>query len=258
MKSHILLFIALSILLISPTISFFAEAQAQADCVAYSGNSIPDSQIDGVIGPEWNDAGLVSQFAIDPQGLAQVWTKQDGTYLYVAIRFYADSQNPWVAIQFGQDICMSSSADGAMFGDDNYAANGYRDIYFLQSGQVGVDATQNGVGAINVNASNAVVVELKKPLNSGDTAGKDINWTQACSYPMVIMWDSDGGGSSGGSVNHAVGTHTARTLLVNSETNIVPEFPTSIVLVIAAAALVFVAILTKKQSNKLHRNIPIV
>jgi hypothetical protein len=152
---------------------------------------------------------------------------------------------------------MSSSADGAMFGDDNYAANGYRDIYFLQSGQVGVDATQNGVGAINVNASNAVVVELKKPLNSGDTAGKDINWTQACSYPMVIMWDSDGGGSSGGSVNHAVGTHTARTLLVNSETNIVPEFPTSIVLVIAAAALVFVAILTKKQSNKLHRNIPI-
>jgi hypothetical protein len=174
-----------------------AQAQTQTDCNAYRGKTIPDSEIDGVIGPEWDDAGKIKT-TINPEGLADVWTKQDGTYLYVAIRFYADSQNPWVAIQFGQAFCMSPSADGALFGDDNYAPNGYKDIYFLNGGQIGIDAIQNGVGAISVNASNCVVVELKKPLNSGDTAGNDINWTQACSYPMVIMWDSNGGGSGGG------------------------------------------------------------
>ena len=250
MKIHTLLFLVVSILSITIIIPLIAEARAQTDCNAYHGNPIPDSEIDGVIGTEWNDAGYVTKIQIDPQGLAELWTKQDGTYLYEAVRFFADSQNPWVAIQFGQDICMSTSADGAMFGDDNYAANGYKDIYFLESGQIGVDAIQNGMGAISVNASNSVVVELKKPLGSGDSAGKDINWTQACSYPMVIMWDSDGGGSSGGSVNHAVGTHTARTLLVSSEANPVPEFPTSAVLVIAAVAVVFVAIYTKRFTTK--------
>ena len=248
MKTRIIVFLTLSILLVTSMFSFVV-AQAQEDCTAYKGSSISDSEINGVIGPEWNDAGS-SQITIDPQGLANVWTKQDGTYLYLALRFNADSQNPWVAIQFGQGICMSPSNDGALFGDDNHAANGYNDIYFLQNAQIGVDAIQNGVGAISVNASNAVVVELKKPLNSGDTAGKDINWTQACSYPMVIMWDSDGGGSSGGSVNHAYGAHTIRTVLVSSETNSIPEFPTSTILVIGALAVVFVAAATKKLTPK--------
>jgi hypothetical protein len=188
--------------------------------------------------------------AIDPTGLAHLWIKQDGTSLYMAIRFYADSQNPWVSIQFGQDFCMSPSADGALFGDDNYAANGYKDIYFLDGGRVGIDAIQDGVGAISVNASNAVIVELKKPLNSGDAAGKDFNWTQACSYPMVIMWDSDGGGSSGGSANHATGAHTVKTVVVSSEVNPVPEFPASTVLVAAAVAMVFVAVFAKRLSPK--------
>jgi len=249
MKTRTILFIALSILLLTAMFSFIVKAQAQADCNAYRGKPIPDSEIDGVIGPEWNDAGYVKT-TINPQGLADVWTKQDGTYLYIAIRFYADSRNPWVAIQFGQDFCMSPSADGALFGDDNYAPNGYKDIYFLEGGQIGIDAIQNGVGAISVNASNAVVVELKKPLNIGDTAGKDINWTQACSYPMVIMWDSNGGGSSGGSVNHAGGTPTVKTLFVSPEANPVPEFPTSTVLVIAAVAMVFVAVVTKRLTRK--------
>jgi len=249
MKTRTILFVALSILLLSSMFSFVVKAQAQEDCNAYKGSPISDSEINGVIGPEWNDAGS-AQMTIDPQGLAHVWTKQDGTYLYLAIRFYADSQNPWVAIQFGQEFCMSPSADGALFGDDNHAANGYDDIYFLQGGQIGIDARQDGVGAISVNASNAVVVELKKPLSSGDTAGKDFNWTQACSYPMVIMWDSDGGGSSGGSVNHAYGAHTTKTIFVSSETNPIPEFPTSAVLVIAALAVVFVAVATKRLAPK--------
>ena len=250
MKTRIFLFVAISILLITSMTSVIVEAQTQADCNAYHGASIPDNQIDGVIGPEWNDAGSTNT-TINPQGLAEVWTKQDGTDLYVAIRFQADSPHSWVALQFGQDFCMSPSADGAVFGDNTYASdstNGYCDIHFTDNAAVAPDTIQNGVGAIAVSASNLVVVELKKPLNSGDTAGKDINWSQACSYPMVIMWDSNGGGSSGGTVNHAGGTPLVKTLLISPESNPVPEFPTSTVIVIAAMATVFVAFLTKRYA----------
>ena len=237
MKKSIFLFVVLSALLLLTTIPRVTQVHAQTNCNAYKGSSIPDSDIDGVIGPEWNDAGS-SQITIDPQGTADIWIKQDGTNLYLALRFTADSQNPWVAIQLGQTFCMSPSADGALFGDDNYAPNGYKDIYFKESGQIGIDDVQNGVGAINVNASNVVTVELKKPLNSEDTAGKDLNWTQSCSYPMMIMWDSNGGGSNGGSVDHAAGAHTSNTILVSADTKPVPEFPSfAIVLLLGAATI---------------------
>jgi hypothetical protein len=108
--------------------------------------------------------------------------------------------------------------DLVLFGDDNFAANGYRDASMTgaksKSGIV-VDATQHGVGAMGVGAGNVVTLELKKPLNSGDTAGKDIAWTAGNVYSMVIVWDTDGGGSSGGNADHAGGTTpTVRTVLV--------------------------------------------
>jgi hypothetical protein len=254
MKTRIFVFSVFSILLLITTVSFeISQVHAQTSCNAYKGSSIPDNEIDGVIGPEWNDAWS-SQTAINPTGTADTWIKQDGTNLYIALRFTADSANPWVAIQFGQSFCMSPSADGALFGDDNYAPNGYKDIYFLESGQIGADATQNGVGAINVNASNTVVVELMKPLNSGDADGKDINWSQACSYPMVISWQSNGGGASGGSVNHAVGTPTVNTVFVSSDVKPVPEFPSATIVLIIGAVTILVAVTMKRHSLKKQRD----
>jgi hypothetical protein len=110
---------------------------------------------------------------------------------------------------------MDSGVDGDLFGHDDYAADGHVDIYYKGSGPIEVDATQNGVGALNVSAGNLVTVELKKPLNSGDVDGKDITWTVGGIYDLVIAWDTNGGGSSGGNTNHKSVTPIAYTVLIS-------------------------------------------
>ena len=223
---------------------------AQPDFNAFYGTPIPDSQIDGKIGDEWNDAGSCTNVPVAPSRNAEVWTKQDGTYLYVGLRFMADSSNPWVAFEFGPSTCMETNADGALFGDDNYSPNGYEDIYFTPPAGVTPDQIQDGKGAISVNASNFVTVELKKSLNSGDTAGKDINWTQGSTFMLRIAFDSEGGGSSGGSSNHANESQIARTILIDANT--IPEFPASIV-VIGTLSIAIPAILLAKRQKRANK-----
>ena len=208
-------FLVIGLLVVSTSPAKFVSAQSILN--AFNGKTIPDSQIDGKIGPEWDDAGSFTNTNISPDEIAHVCTKQDGTYLYIAITFLADSTNPWVAIQFGTSLCMSTTADGALFGDDNYAANGYTDIHFTQGIGIAPDAIQDGIGAISVNASNYATIELKKPLNSLDTSGKDINWTPGKTYTIVIMWSSQGNGSSGGTTTHSSKTPIGHTLLIDED-----------------------------------------
>jgi len=143
---------------------------AQFDFNAFLSNQIVDENIDGVIGAEWNDASNYADIAIEPYGTAEVWTKNDETYLYLVMQFTADSNNPWVAIQFDIPSHMSTGADGAIFGHDRLGANEYLDISFGGVGSISVDEIQNGIGAINVGDSNQITIELKKPLDSGDSA----------------------------------------------------------------------------------------
>lgn len=213
---------------------------AQVDFDAYKGAAIADGLIDGVIGTEWDDGGHYTGVTIDPMGTAEIWTKHDGTNLYFALRFTADSNNPWIAIQLGRDSCMDNSADGALFGHDSYAADGYADIKFDGVGPILVDSTQNGVGAMTV-VSNLVTIELKKPLNSGDAAGNDITWLEGSQQKLVIAWDSNGGGSSGGTTNHRDGGPTSRTIFIDP--NPIPEFPgwvfIAVLLIVTIPAIVF-------------------
>lgn len=129
------------------------------------------------------------------------------------------------------------------------------DISFGEPATVIEDAIQNGVGAISVSSSNVTVVELKKPLNSGDTAGKDIAWSSGNTYAILIMWNSQGMGSSGGNTTHFQpgGTKTAQTVLVSSSG--ISAFP-SLALIAAVAiivALVVVAVLAiKLRRRTLH------
>jgi len=187
-----------------------------ADLIAQKGTAIADASIDGTVGTEWNDAKSYANIPITPSGTASVWVKNDGTNLYIALQFTADSNNPWVALQFGATGCMDSGSDGDLFGHDDYAANGHKDIKYTGAGPITVDATQNGKGAINVGSGNLVTVELKKPLNSGDTTGGDIAWTVGSTYSLVIAWDTNGGGSSGGTTNHKSATPIARTIQIGA------------------------------------------
>jgi hypothetical protein len=248
MKKHTFLFVSITFGLLLATFSLIGFVSAQQDCSAFYGNPIPDSQIDGVIGSEWDDAGSFTNVAISPWGIAHLWAKQDGTNLYIALRFVADSENPWVAFQMGPSFCMSTSADGAVFGDDTLSANGYVDIHFNEGGMIpAVDAQQDGKGAISVNASKFVIVELKKPLNSGDAEGKDVAWAQGNLGTLTIFWDSDGGGSSGGSASHMSGTAVVNNMLISAEP--VPEFP-SLILALSLMVLAVPAVILGKRWRK--------
>ena len=235
-----------SLILLATSYVAWQPAWSQTfDFDAYLGTQIPDGSIDGTIGTELDDSGHYTSVAIDPSGTAEIWTKNDGTNVYIAVRFTADSSNPWITLQLGADTCMDNSADAAVFGDDSLAASGYSDAYFPTGSSVNSDTSQNGVGAMVVDAGNVVTIELKKPLNSGDTAGKDINWAPLSINNIVVDWDSNGGGSSGGSANHRGGsTPTGRKVRIN--TVAVTEFAT-LTLVAALLVLTVLAVFIAKK-----------
>jgi hypothetical protein len=226
---------------------------AQHDFDAFLGNSIDDNDIDGAIGSEWDDAGNYTNIAIDPQGTAEVWTKHDGTYLYMAVRFTADSDNPWVSFLFGGTTCMTADTDGALFGHDNYASNVYQDISFNGVTAISVDDSQDGTGAMTVDASNVVTVELKKPLNSGDSDGKDAAWTEDNTYSLIVMWNSNSYGARGGSVTHSEGSLTDRTIFINS--NAIPELPGLMFTAILVATAISAFLLRKRIAPKPMANV---
>lgn len=219
---------------------------AQVDFDAFLGNPIPDEEIDGTIGNEWNDAGNYTGVAIDPPATAEIWTKHDQTYLYIAMQFMADSANPWVGFQFEQTNHMSPGADGAIFGHDEIGANQYRDISFGGFGIISADGTQNGEGTINLSPSNLVTVELKKPLSSGDSEGADIEWTVGNTYTLIIRWDSNGGGSSGGDSSHFSGSVRDRTIHINTDE--IPEFSATTLLLTLATMTAIILILKKQKT----------
>lgn len=221
---------------------------AQAGLSAYSGSTIADSEIDGTIGEEWDDAGRYTNVTLNPAGTADLWIKHDETYMYIALSFTADSNNPWVGFQFVGGNCMVADADGALFGHDKFSADGYHDIFFGDMPVIGSDGVQDGVGTFNVDSLNNVVIELKKPLRSGDAAGRDVAWAVGDERSILIMWDSDAGGSSGGNTSHRVGNRAANTILINPEP--IPEISTFGIIVMLIAALALMLIFKVKQGYK--------
>jgi hypothetical protein len=244
---HLLILVISLVFLIIVPINL-ASAQ-QTDFVAVRGASIPDTQIDGNIGAEWNDASSYTDVSIAPHGSVHIRIKQDGTYLYIALEFLVDSTDPWVALEFGNTACMSANADGALFNDDNYCPNSYSDISFTQTVGVASDKTQDGKGAISVNASKFVFIELKKPLSCGDTSGKDVSWSEGKTYSMLMTWDSNGGGSSGGATNHAMQAPVTQTILISS--NSIPEFPYPLLTLGVLVAIVSLVLLTQRKKLKI-------
>lgn len=225
-------------------VSSIVPIYAQFDFDAFTGNSISDAEIDGIIGNEWDDASNYPDTSIGPTGTAEIWTKHDGTHLYIAIEFIADSSNPWVGIQFEKTNHMSSGADGAIFGHDGIGPDHYRDISFGGFGRISSDTKQDGVGVIYVGTSNIVTIELKKPLNSGDSDGSDIAWYADESYTLIVLWDSNGGGSSGGSSGHTGSSQSNRTIFINPE--VIPEFSELTVRIALVTVTMLILVFRKK------------
>lgn len=192
----------------------FVDAQSELTMVL--GNSINNSDIDGVIGDEWDDITSFNNQEISPQGNAQIWLKHDQSHLYIAVVFEADSNNPWAALQLGNPNCMTSNTDGAIFGHDELSPDGYQDISFGGFGVIRSDTSQDGVGSMGI-SMNTVTIELKKPLNTQDATGNDIQWSEDNSYDIIIMWDSNGGGSSGGTTSHTSNNPKPKTIYLEPQ-----------------------------------------
>ena len=245
-KPAILLLTAMLMLLVTAILTV-KPVSAQPDLNAVLGSAIDDSRIDGAMGDEWSDAANQTGVAINPHGTAAIWTKHDDANLYVALSFTADSGNPWVAVMFSPAAHMANTSDGALFGHDEFDANGYGDIFFGGVGIIKIDAQQDGKGAFSIDPQKRVTVELKKPLNSGDQAGNDVNWQQGIAYAVTIMWDSNGDGSSGGSVSHYYGTFTDKTLLIS--TSSIPELTAFALVAILAATAISATLLFRRCAS---------
>lgn len=220
-KRTVILSTVTLLLFISVLFSSLAFVNAQPDLTMFLGSSISDSDIDGIIGSEWDDITSYTNEEISPQGSAQIWLKHDQTHLYVAVVFEADSNNPWVALQLGNPNCMTSNTDGAIFGHDDLSPNGYNDIYFGGFGVIRSDSSQDGVGAMDI-SMNTVTIELKKLLNTQDDDGRDIEWSADNSYDIIIMWDSDDNGSSGGTTSHTSNNPTPKNIYLETQTTPTP------------------------------------
>jgi len=179
----ITLLLILSILFTSTTLVY-----AQSDFTVSIGNSINNSNIDGIIGEEWDDVTSYTNIEISPQGNAKIWIKHDQTHLFLAVQFEADSNNPW-----------------------------YQDISFGGFGVIRSDMSQDGNGAIDISTSNTVTIELKKPLNTQDNDGRDIQWFEDNIYALIVMWDSNGGGSSGGNTGHTANSPNPKTIFIQPQ-----------------------------------------
>ena len=230
--------LALLCLVVVSPLAWVEVGVGQPEFTAYVGSLVSDEQIDGVIGSEWDDAGKYLNASIFGNRTADVWMKHDNENLYLAYRFQADSNDPWTAVELTRNGCMVPNVDGALFGHNEFSADGYQDMYFVGIGSVRMDSVQDGKGVIAVDSSNVVAVELKKPLDSGDTAGFDMAWSAGRSYGFRIMWDSNGDGSSGGRMGHQV-TGEELTLFLSPEA--VPELPSVVLAAFLVASIVVVA-----------------
>jgi hypothetical protein len=72
------------------------------------------------------DAGNYTNVTINPQGKANLLVKNDDSNLYLAIIFSANTNSPWLGIVFSRAGYNTANAD-AVFGNDNFASNGYLD-----------------------------------------------------------------------------------------------------------------------------------
>jgi hypothetical protein len=240
--------VLLLLLLILGNIFFgVALVSAQSDFIAYRGGGFHDGQIDGYIdSSDWNDAGYYPSVALAPSGTGELWIKHSAGTLFIALKFTADSSNPWVGIQYQESVPMASGADGSIFGNDNLGS-GYVDVTFGGEGVVSADSSQDGVGYMYVTASNVVSLELKKPLSSGDSG--DIAWDVGNSYNLTLIWDSDGGGSSEGSADHQSGSIENISIFLNPD--VIPEF-SALIMTLSLIATTLLVIIYKRKSILQH------
>lgn len=144
---------------------------------------------DQVISSFWSDipAFEVSEYTVDTtQGYVK--SAHDDYYSYFLFA-YASSLK-WIAVELDADTanCMEAGHDGWVFGNSS-SITGFSwvgDVHFLGDNQHPAQDARNDVSFERVtdSASGLTFVEMKRALDTGDTAGNDIVFTIDTTYTV--------------------------------------------------------------------------
>jgi len=203
-----------------------APAAAISITVTYSSTPVADADLDGNPATgAWSDAGSwtisLENGAASPYGSATLFAKHDGTSVYFRIDGKIDV--PWTSAAgnhfwLGMEVSStgtshhsgSGSWDGVFFGESAYSpAPAYPPSAVDTNGfskPPAKDTTQNDFGKMGYSGSGApysFTAEWKRPLNSGDTQDVAFVADGTNTYNFFATTDSDGGGSSGGNIDHS-------------------------------------------------------
>ncbi|NIN65976.1 MAG: PKD domain-containing protein [Anaerolineae bacterium] len=201
-------------------ISLFSVAAPVSITVPFSSTSVLDADLDGDPSTgAWEDALSVviplENGEPDPIGSATLFVKHDGGYLYFRIDGFMDilwvstaGDHFWLGFQVsptGTSHHGSGEWDGTFFGHSSFATqpvavdtNGFRR-------PPAEDASQDVIGFMGssgVAYPYPFTAEWKRPLSSGDADDLIYVADGTTTYNFFATTDSNGGGSSGGNINH--------------------------------------------------------
>jgi len=263
--------ITVNILMLSFAVLMFqgftepANAAAVSATVPYSSTPLADSDLDGFPNTgAWSDANHytvdLENGAAAPYGTATVYFKHNGTDIYFRIDGKIDvpwasptGQHFWIGFQINAAGVTghhrSTGQDTIFFGetDSSYGTITYPLTPIDTNGggrPPTKDASQNAIGMARYSGTSApydFTAEWKRKLNTGDTNDVSLLPNGSTAYSFYVTTDSDGGGSSGGTIDHSSVT-TANTMTL-APVPPVPEFPFGIgilMMIVPAFAVVYV------------------
>ena len=225
-KGRLALLAILVLLLASLTLFLGQNAAAVSITVPYA-TPVADADLDGNPATgTWADALSATipleNGAASPYGSATLYAKHDGTFVYFRIDGSIDV--PWVSaggnrFWLGMQVSPTGTShhgggtwDGTFFGLWDGSAYSPQPVYppsavdtngFLKPPSK--DTVQDAVGRMRYSGSAtpyAFTAEWKKMLTTGDANDLVLTADGATTYNFFVTTDSDGGGSSGGSVGH--------------------------------------------------------
>lgn len=160
-----------------------------------AGSTIPVDALDGVIGPEWDDADSVEMRL--GKYRATIYQKRDGTHLYIAMvirtsRRFIRGFEGYIVFENGDgreysrgdDMLLVEAGQGELVDADYYYMGTYD--YRLDTRAAG---RRNADGAGRFDAGEGTYTfEFRKELMSGD--GRDAQLCTGCDFSLIYGWAS--------------------------------------------------------------------
>jgi len=197
--------------------------------IPYSAASVADVDLDGNPGTgAWSDAGSwtipLENGQASPYGSATLYAKHDDANVYFRVDGKIDVSWTSVATDhfwLGMQVSPSSTShhgggtwDGVFFGQSSIVpTESYPPVAVDTNGfskPPAKDTAQNDFGQMAYSGAAvpySLTAEWKRPLSTGDTQDLTFVADGTTAYNFFVTTDSDGGGSSGGAIDHSAITN---------------------------------------------------